>query len=131
MEKTRVMIVEDQELQRFMLEDILSASGRYEIVASIDNAELADLYVETKAVELILMDIYTAFGADGLEAAERIKEEYPATKIMIRTSMPESGWVMRAKACGVESFCYKDVGEAAVLDACDRTMRGESVYPEE
>ncbi|MBR5969642.1 MAG: response regulator transcription factor [Lachnospiraceae bacterium] len=130
MEKTKVMIVEDQELQRKMLEEILTGSGRYEVVASIDNADLADLYVETKEVELVLMDIYTAFGADGLEASERIKEEYPETKIMIRTSMPESAWVTRARAAGVESFCYKDVGEAAVLDACDRTMRGESVYPE-
>lgn len=128
-EKTRVMIVEDQELQRSMLEQALNGSGRYEVVSSIDNADMADLYVESRAVELALLDVFTAFGADGLEAAERIKKDFPQVKIIITTSSPESAWVNRAREAGVESFWYKEAEAEAILSVCDRTMAGETVYP--
>ena len=125
----KAMIVEDQELQRERMARVLQQSGRYEVAASIDNADLADLYIEGRGIELVLMDVYTAFGADGLEASARIKEQFPHVKIVVMTSMPESGWIERARAAGVESFWYKEVAVDAILSVCDRTMAGESVYP--
>ena len=70
---TKAMIVEDQQVQRDYVTRALQESGRYEVAVSIDNADLADLYVESKNIDLILMDIYTAFGANGLEAQDLIK----------------------------------------------------------
>lgn len=126
---TKVMIVEDQELQREIETNALNTSGRYEVVHAIDNADMADLYLAGSRVDLVLMDIYTAFGSDGLEASERIKRDYPEIKVIITTSMPEAAWVKRAKSAGVESFWYKEVNADAILRICDRTMAGESVYP--
>ena len=85
-EKTRTMIVEDQPLQRQITEQALTASGRYEVMSAIDNADLADLYVDSLRIELVLMDVYTALGADGLAAAERIKEQFPQTKVINHTA---------------------------------------------
>ena len=129
-EKIRTMIVEDQEMQREIVAKALEESGRYEVVAAIDNADLADLYVESAGAELVLMDIYTAYGADGLEASERIKAQFPEVKIIVMTSMPETNWIEKARAAGVESFWYKDLTTKAILTICDRTVQGESVYPE-
>ena len=128
-EKTRTMIVEDQPLQRQITENALNASGRYEVLSAIDNADLADLYVDSLRIELVLMDVFTALGADGLAAAERIKEQFPGTKVIITTSMPESAWIARAKAAGVESFWFKEVDTSKIVEICDRTMAGEQVYP--
>lgn len=125
----KVMIVEDQELQRDITKRALEMSGRYEVMHEIDNADVAEIYLLRSPVDLILMDIYTAMGADGLEAAKRIKQDYPEIKILITTSMPESEWIARAKSAGVESFWYKEVDADAILRVCDRTMAGESVYP--
>ena len=44
--------------------------------------------------------------------------------------MPESSYIGRAKEIGVESFWYKEVQEQPLLEIMDRTMAGESVYPE-
>lgn len=129
MSSTKVMIVEDQQIQRQIIADALMKSGRYEIAASIDNADLSDLYVDGGGIELILMDVFTAFGADGLEASERIKASHPEVRIIITTSMPESEWITRARSAGVESFWYKEVDADAIVSICDRTMAGESVYP--
>ena len=126
---TNVMIVEDQELQRDIVSRALEGSGRYHVVYAIDNADVADLYLMNGNVELVLMDIYTAMGADGLEASERIKRDFPEIRIVITTSMPEADWVERARAAGVESFWYKEVNADAIVSICDRTMAGERVYP--
>ena len=126
---TNVMIVEDQELQRTITTNALESSGRYRVVYGIDNADVADIYLMNGTVELVLMDIYTAMGADGLEAAERIKCDYPEVKVIITTSMPESQWIARARTAGVESFWYKEVNADAIVSICDKTMAGESVYP--
>ena len=76
------------------------------------------------------MDVCTAMGESGLEAAERIKKKYPQIKIIIVTSMPECSYMDRARAAGVESFWYKEISREPILDLMDRTMAGESVYPD-
>lgn len=126
---TNVMIVEDQELQRRIVKSALEESSRYRVLYETDNADVCDIYLLNGDVDLILMDIFTAMGADGIEASERIKGDYPDVKIIIITSNPETEWIERARAAGVESFWFKEVNANAIVSICDRTMAGESVYP--
>jgi len=44
--------------------------------------------------------------------------------------MPEFSYLDRAKKIGVDSFWYKEVSEEPILSLMDRTMAGESVYPD-
>ncbi|MBR2532603.1 MAG: response regulator transcription factor [Lachnospiraceae bacterium] len=128
--RTRVLLVEDQRLVQQFLEDIVRNSERYELAASLRNADLADVYCEREQIDLILMDVYTAGGASGLNAAARIKKKHPYIRIIIITSMPEVSYLDRAREIGVESFWYKEVGDEPLLSVMDRTMEGESVYPD-
>lgn len=36
----------------------------------------------------------------------------------------------RAREIGIESFWYKDVSEETILDIIERTLAGESIYPD-
>ncbi len=128
--RTRVLLVEDQRLVQQFLEDIIRNSERYELAASLRNADLADVYCEREQIDLILMDVYTAGGASGLNAAARIKKKHPYIRIIIITSMPEVSYLDRAREIGVESFWYKEVGDEPLLSVMDRTMEGGSVYPD-
>lgn len=128
--KYKVMVVEDQIMPRQLFEWLINSSENYELAISIDNAATADIYCLNQHIDLILMDVITKKGASGLEAAERIKQKYPHIKIIIVTSMPECSWMDRAKRIGVESFWYKEMNEASIITLMDRTMAGESVYPE-
>lgn len=51
-------------------------------------------------------------------------------KIVAVTSMPEASWIERAREIGIESFWYKEVEKESILDVMDRTMAGESIYPD-
>ena len=125
-----VMVVEDQAMPRQLFEAFISMSDKYKLVHSIKNADMADIYCETSGVDLILMDVCTELNSNGLDAAERIKLKHPEIKIIIVTSKPEVSYLERARAVGVDSFWYKEVSEEPILELMDKTMAGESIYPD-
>ncbi len=127
----KVLIVEDQEMPRQLFEIFVNSDSRYQHVGSISNAELAIDFCRHTEVDLILMDVMTGLGSSGLDAAELIKREFPGVKIIIVTSMPESSWLKRARQIGVDSFWYKEAKKEPILKVMERTMAGESVWPDE
>lgn len=127
---TNVMIVEDDPMARKLFEMILQSSGRYYPVCSIESASVAELYCMRNNIDLILMDVCTALHASGLDAAGKIKKNYPQIKIIIVTSQPECDFISRARAGGADSFWYKSSEDEELLEIIDRTMAGESVYPD-
>ncbi|MBR0164831.1 MAG: response regulator transcription factor [Lachnospiraceae bacterium] len=129
--KIRVLLVEDQDITAKLFETFLLSSGRYEVAGHLKNADLAPAFCSRGGVELILMDVYTELGASGIEAASLIKKDHPDIKIVIITSLPEVSYIRRAKEGGIDSFWYKEAGEEALLEICDRTMQGEQVYPDD
>lgn len=128
--KAHVMIVEDDPMARKLFEIIIENSERYQLESSIESASLAEFYCMTNPIDLILMDVCTALHASGLDAATKIKEKYPQIRIIIVTSQPECDFIDRARLGGVDSFWYKDPSEDILLEIMDRTMAGESIYPD-
>ena len=130
MGKWKVMIVDDQFVSRRLFEMYVKASERYETVYAVESAAFADAFVLKNHIDLVLMDILMADGSNGLEAAARIKKNCPEVKIVAVTSMPETSWLKKARECGIESFWFKEASRDTILDVMDRTMAGESVYPD-
>lgn len=128
---TNVLIVEDERLTGAMLARyVTSASDRYTLFDVIRSAADAELVCYRTRIDLILMDVCTAQKASGLDATARIKKLFPKTKVIVVTSAPEYRFIEKAKEAGAESFWYKDVGEADLISIMDRTMAGESIYPD-
>lgn len=125
------MIVDDQFVSREMFKLYIDQCPNYEVVYCIDTAMFADTYVLKDDLDLIIMDILMEDGSNGLDAAEKIKKLKPNIKIIAVTSMPEISWMDRAKKIGIDSFWYKEVSEKTILEIIERTLAGESIYPEE
>lgn len=126
----KVMIVEDQSVPRHLFEMYIEHSENYELAFSVKSAAVADIYLVNNRVDLILMDILMQDGSNGLDAAEKIKRLYPEIKIIVVTSMVDSSFLSRARDIGVNSFWYKEADEITILEVMDRTMAGQSVYPD-
>jgi len=126
----KVLVVEDQEMPRQLFEIYINSSENFKHVGSVSNAGLALSMCRNQQVDLILMDVMTELGHSGLEAAAEIKQVFPKIKIIIVTSMPEYSWLERARKIGVESFWYKDEKKTAIVEVMNRTMAGESIYPD-
>ena len=125
-----VLIVEDDPMARKLLEIYINDSEEYKLSQSIESAAMAELYCRRNPIDLILMDVCTAMDANGLDAAAKIKKSCPHIKIIIVTSQPEFSFIERARKAGVESFWYKSASAEEIIEVMDRTMAGESVYPD-
>lgn len=125
-----VLIVEDSRISREVFERELSSAPGYVVAAAIANAANAEIACMKNRIDLVLMDICTADGESGLEAAARIKRHDPQVKVIMMTSMPEHSFLQKAKSAQCDSFWYKETDDMSLLEVCDRTMRGEFVWPE-
>lgn len=126
----KIMIVDDQFVSRELFKLYIEQSPEYEVLYCIDTAMFADTYVLKAPLDLVIMDILMNDGSNGLDAAEKIKKLKPNLKIIAVTSMPEVSWMERARKIGIESFWYKDVSEKTLMEIVQRTLAGESIYPD-
>ena len=128
---TNVLLVDDERMiQELFSYYISTAKDRYRLVNTIIDAANTEMACMGSKVDLILMDVCTANYASGLDAAANIKRKFPRIKIIIVTSAPEHRFIEKARAAGAESFWYKEVDSVELLDVMDRTMTGESIYPD-
>jgi len=127
---TRVLIIEDDPMARKLMEIFIGSNSRYQLLPSLSNAAMAELYCTANQVDLILMDVVTAMDSNGLQVAEKLKKLFPEIKIIIITSLPEYSYIARSREIGVESFWYKEPTAEALISVMDKTMAGKSVYPD-
>ena len=127
---TRVLIVEDQRMMRESMESYIRQSDRYTLAASIANAALAEMSCMQHPMDLVLMDVCTENDESGFEATQRIKARFPGVKVIIVTSMLDFSYLNRARAAGADSIWFKDASQEELMSVVERTMNGESVYPD-
>ena len=125
-----VLIVEDQRMTRESMESYIRQSGQYRLVDSIANAGLAELCCARQSVDLVLMDVCTENDESGFEATRKIKSRFPGTKVIIVTSMLDCGYLTRAREVGADSIWFKDASQDELMSVVERTLKGESVYPD-
>ncbi|MCR5501475.1 MAG: response regulator transcription factor [Lachnospiraceae bacterium] len=126
----RVVIAEDFRMIREIFESAVKQSENYVLAGTFATAVQAADYVRENPADLVLMDVLIPGSMNGLDAAAKIKEARPETKIIIVTSMPEFSYENRAREIGIESFWHKEIQEQSIREIMNRTMAGESVYPE-
>ena len=127
---TRVLIVEDQKMAQENMEAIVQSSEDYILAGTISNAADAELVCMHKPVDLILMDVCTAYDESGIEACAIIKKKHPKIKVIIVTSMAEHTFIEKAKEANADSFWYKDASHNERIDIMERTMKGEHIFPD-
>ena len=127
---TRVLIVEDQKMAQENMEAIVQSSEDYILAGTISNAADAELVCMHKPVDLMLMDVCTAYDESGIEACAIIKKKHPKSKVIIVTSMAEHTFIEKAKEANADSFWYKDASHNELIDMMERTMKGEHIFPD-
>jgi DNA-binding NarL/FixJ family response regulator len=103
----RVLIVDDEPLFVEMLEALLGADPRIEVVgAARDGGEAVELAIEL-VPDVTLMDISMPT-VDGVEAVRRIKARLPDACIVMLTGSSAASDVDRSRQAGAVGFLTKD-----------------------
>ena len=102
MPHVKLIIVEDEEIVAFDIEDILKSLG-YEVSAIVASGEEAIAFCTTIKPDLVLMDIMLKGEMDGTQAAEVIKKNFNIPVIYL-TAYGDTKTLARAKI--TEPFGY-------------------------
>ena len=129
-DRTKVLVVDDQYVARSFFEIHVEMTKKYELVCSLSSAEQAVSWCEEHPVDLVIMDVMMKYGLDGLTCARTIKRNHPEIRIILATSMAEAGWIDKARRAQIDSFWFKEYSAISLTEVMDRTMNGESVYPD-
>jgi two-component system chemotaxis response regulator CheB len=111
MKKIRVLIVEDSDVVRHLLEHIIGGDPRLEVVGSAGSAEEAWPMLQRVSPDVISLDIRLP-GMDGFEATRRIMRDKP-TPIVVCSASVESEDLkitMNALRAGALAVVEKPVG---------------------
>ncbi|MBD9214437.1 MAG: DNA-binding response regulator, partial [Senegalimassilia anaerobia] len=110
-----MVIAEDQAMLRDSLACAIDMQDDMHVVAAIADAADALSAVEKHHANLALLDVCTENDSSGIVAAAAIKQAHPDVRVVIMTGMPEITFVEQARAAGVDSFVYKNVGTAELI----------------
>ena len=127
--KKKIMIIEDQALLNNMIKKMLSDD--YEIVSTCTCArDMMDLY-KKYTPDLILTDVVTKDGANGIEYAKEVKELYGnKVKILAITGIPEITFLNMAKSYNLDGLIYKDIDSESLLFSIKEVLRGYTLFPD-
>jgi two-component system chemotaxis response regulator CheY len=110
----RVMIVDDAELMRMVIKDILLMHG-HEVVAEVNDGEEAiQIYLEVKP-DLVLMDLIMP-NMDGKEALQKLLAIDPEAKVVLCSSLGQQALITESMKIGAMGFIVKPFEVNGMLD---------------
>ncbi|GAA3173979.1 response regulator transcription factor [Nonomuraea roseoviolacea] len=122
----RVLLAEDQTMFRGAMATLLGMEPDIEVVGDVGRGDEVVGACEAFRPDLALLDIEMP-GIDGLEAARRLSEAVPGTKVIIVTTFGRTGYLHAALAAGASGFLLKDAPVTELADAIRRVAAGQRV----
>lgn len=120
MEKTRILIVEDEGLIARDIENMVRNAG-YEICGVVSSGEEAIEKTDKTQPDLILMDIILRGEIDGVEAAEKIRERFSIPVIYL-TAHTDENTLQRAKLTEPLGYTLKPVEQKELMTVIEMAL---------
>ena len=121
----RVLIVDDSELWRRKLRSTIEANGRWLLVAEAADGASAVEQARALRPDLTLLDV-TLPSLNGVEAAQRILAENPASRILFLSDHHSHQIVDAAIATGARGYVVKVDAARELLTAMEAVVGGRS-----
>lgn len=125
----KIIIVDDDNLVSLSLKTILEAQPNIQVIAIGKNGEDAVHLYETHLPDVLLMDIRMD-KMNGLEATEKILEQYPHAKILLLTTFSDDEYIIKAIQLGAKGYILKQAFET-IAPALTAVYNGQTVFGNE
>jgi len=116
----RILVVEDQDSIRRMIEALVQARG-YQVTAVSSGAKAIDVAM-TDPPDIVLLDLNLPGQYDGFDVCQRLRSD-PATRhvpVVIISAMDDDESRTRATAAGATAYYTKPFSPIALLKEIDR-----------
>ena len=125
----RLLLVDDHFIVRSGLAMLLAQQDDFEVVGEADDAEQAIAHFRNLKPDVTLMDVRMP-GADGIEALQRIRAEFPEARVVMLTTYDLDEDVFRALDAGAVGYLLKSVQHGELFEAIRGVHAGKRCVPQ-
>jgi two-component system response regulator DevR len=122
----RVFLLDDHEVVRRGVGDLLSAEDDIEIVGEAATAEEAIGRILALSPDVCVLDVRLPDGS-GVEVCRAVREKRPALACLMLTSFSDDEALLEAVLAGASGYLLKQVRGSDLVDAVRRVANGQSL----
>lgn len=127
-EKIKVLIADDQTILAEGIKSVLETDAEIEVAGIAADGAAAIEKCRVYRPDVVLMDIRMP-NMNGVVATQRIKAEFPETKVIVLTTFDDSDYILNAINHGASGYLLKDIGSSALIDAVKNACAGDTILP--
>lgn len=124
---TRVFLLDDHEVVRRGLRDLLEAEDGFEVVGEASTAEEALGRIPATRPDVAVLDVRLGEGGNGVEVCRDIRSRHPEVRCLMLTSFADDEALFAAIMAGASGYVLKQIRGTDLVDAVRRVGRGESL----
>jgi DNA-binding NarL/FixJ family response regulator len=125
----RVLIADDDQDIRSLVSFVLCRDPAIVLIGEAGDSEAAVGLVRQQQPDVVVMDVRMP-GGGGLDATRRIKGEWPATKVLVLTSLTDDDTRDAAFVNGADSFLdMREIATSLLPAIWDATRAGDDPRP--
>jgi DNA-binding NarL/FixJ family response regulator len=123
---TRVFLLDDHEVVRRGVRELIEAEDDLEVVGEAGTAEEALARIPASAPDVAILDVRLPDG-DGVEVCREIRSMHPEIACIMLTSYPDDDAVYAAIMAGASGYLLKQVRGTDLIEGVRRVARGDSL----
>ena len=127
-ELLKVLIVEDHEVFRLGICDLLKGVEGFRVVAQANCCKDALAQIEAHPVDLILLDLYLP-DAEGVDTVHQLRKIIPQIQVIILSATMNDDLLLSAMLAGASGYLTKDTPAIDIVRALEGYRRGELAMP--
>jgi DNA-binding NarL/FixJ family response regulator len=125
-DRITVFLLDDHEIVRRGLRDLLEAEGDIEVVGEAATQQTAVDRVHALDPDVAVLDVRLEEG-NGVEACREIRSRHPRTACLILTSFSDDEALFQAIMAGAAGYVLKQIRSADLVDAVRRVAAGQNL----
>jgi two-component system, NarL family, response regulator DevR len=122
----RVFLLDDHEVVRRGLRELLEADGGLEVVGEAGTAEQALTRIPPTKPDVAVLDIRLPDG-DGIEVCREVRSRHPEVQCVMLTSFTDDEALLQAILAGASGYVAKQLKGGDIVDAVRRVGDGQSL----
>ena len=124
--RIRVFLVDDHEIVRRGLRELLEDSGRIEIVGEAATASEAVSRIPPTRPDVAVLDVSLPDG-DGVTVCRDVRSRHPEIQCLMLTSFSDDDALFQAIMAGAAGYLLKQIKGPDIVDAIVRVASGQSL----
>ena len=126
----RVFLVDDHELVRRGIADVIEREADLEVVGEAGTVRDAVARVEATRPDVVVLDVRLPDGS-GVDACRRIRSRHPDLPCLMLTAFDDDSALEAAVLAGAQGWLLKDIRGAGLVDAIRRVAAGGQLMDRE